>query len=151
MIPSSVKTRGLSLDALLAEGLREETVKEPVAWEPPAPEDLAGVIPNYEVARLIGRGGMGAVYEARQSVIGRRVALKVLPPELVANEAFAERFRREARALGRLVHGNILEIFEFGESTAGHLFYSMPFVDGGDLGTRLKHTGRSRRVRRCGW
>ncbi|MEK0449145.1 MAG: hypothetical protein RL088_1413 [Verrucomicrobiota bacterium] len=136
--PSSTKLSGLSLDALLAEGLREATRLSPVAWEPPKPEDLSGLLPGYDIVRLIGRGGMGAVYEARQVNLGRRVALKVLPPELGANEAFAERFRREARALGRLEHGNILEVFDFGESTAGHLFYSMQYVEGGDLGARLK-------------
>jgi hypothetical protein len=138
MTSTSSKLRGLSLDGLLAEGLREATGKAPVAWEPPSPEDLKGVVPGYEIVRLIGRGGMGAVYEARQVDLGRRVAMKVLPPELGANEAFAERFRREARALGRLEHGNILEVFEFGESAAGHLYYSMPYVEGGDLGARLK-------------
>ena len=128
----------MDLARLLADGLREATSHAPSAWEPPSPEDLAGVLPRYEIVRLIGRGGMGAVYEARQGDLGRRVALKILPPELGANEAFAERFRREARALGRLEHGNILEVYEFGESVAGHLFFSMQYVDGGDLGARLK-------------
>jgi hypothetical protein len=135
-ISSMLKT--MDLGGLLADGLREATRQAPVAWEAPAPEDLAGLLPRYEVLRLIGRGGMGAVYEARQIDLGRRVALKILPPELGADEAFAERFRREARALGRLAHGNILEVFEFGESAAGHLFFSMQYVEGGDLGSRLK-------------
>lgn len=132
------KLTSMDLARLLADGLREATSHAPFAWEPPSPEDLAGVVPGYEIVRLVGRGGMGAVYEARQVAIGRRVALKVLPPELSANEAFAERFRREARALGRLEHGNILEVYDFGESAAGHLFYSMQFVEGGDLAARLK-------------
>jgi hypothetical protein len=138
MTPTSPKLRGLDLDGLFAEGLREAATQSPVAWEAPSAEDLKGVLEGYEIVRLIGRGGMGAVYEARQVHLGRRVAVKVLPAELGANEAFAERFRREARALGRLEHGNILEVFEFGESAAGHLFYSMQYIDGGDLGARLK-------------
>ncbi len=128
----------MDLGRLLADGLREATRHAPLAWEPESPEDLAGLMPRYEIIRLIGRGGMGAVYEARQVDLGRRVALKILPPELGANAAFAERFRREAQALGRLEQQNILEIYEFGESAAGHLYFSMQYVDGGDLGSRLK-------------
>src|SRR6187399_707749 len=138
MTSSSPKLRGLNLDGLFAEALREATRQAPAPWEPPTPEELKGVLPRYEIERLIGRGGMGAVYEARMVELGRRVALKVLPPELGANAAFAERFRREARVLGRLEHENVLEVFDFGESTAGHLYYAMPYVEGGDLAQRLK-------------
>ncbi len=129
---------GLNLDALLAEGLRESGLYVPSAWEPPTPEQLGLVLPRHRVIRLIGRGGMGAVYEARQIDLDRRVAVKVLPVELGKNEAFAERFRREARALARLRHPNILEVFEFGQSTAGHLFFSMEYMEGGDLARRMK-------------
>lgn len=80
---------------------------------------------------------MGAVYEARQRTLDRRVALKLLPPELGTDEAFAERFRREARTLGRLQHPHLLTVFEFGQSTAGHWFFSMEYVEGGDLAQRL--------------
>ncbi len=138
MADISTTLKSMDLGGLLADGLREATRQAPVAWEPESPEDLAGLLPRYEIIRLLGRGGMGAVYEARQNDLGRRVALKILPPELGADEAFAERFRREARALGRLEHGNILEVYEFGESAAGHLFFSMQYVEGGDLGARLK-------------
>ena len=114
--------------------------KPPVlsTWEPPTPEDLQGALPRHEIVRLIGRGGMGAVYEARQLDFDRRVAVKLLPVELCADEAFAERFRREARMMGRLRHPNILEVHEFGESTAGHLYFTMEYVEGGDLGARLQ-------------
>ena len=138
MTSSSPKLVGLNLDGLFAEALREAPRQTPAPWEPPAPEDLKGLLPRYEIVRLVGRGGMGAVYEARQLDLERRVALKILPQELGADAVFAERFRREARVLGRLEHANILEVFEFGESAAGHLFYAMPYVEGGDLGARLK-------------
>ncbi len=138
MNSSSPKLFGMNLDGLFAEALRGATQQIPAAWEPPSPEDLRGVLPRYEILRLVGRGGMGAVYEARQVDLGRRLAVKILPSELGANEAFAERFRREARVLGGLEHPNILEVFDFGESAAGHLFYAMPYVEGGDLGARLK-------------
>ena len=130
--------QGLDLDGLLAEGLRSPSAKTPVAWEPPAPEALKGMVPGHEILRLIGRGGMGAVYEARQTDLDRRVAIKLLPPELGADMAFAERFRREAQLLARLRHPNILSVFGFGQSTAGHLYFAMELVEGGDLGALLK-------------
>ena len=76
---------------------------------PPAPalEELAPHFPHLELTRLIARGGMGAVYEATQKNLERRVALKVLDPEIAARPGFAERFAREARALAQLNHPGI--------------------------------------------
>lgn len=128
---------GLNLDGLLAEGLRAPA-GIPAAWEPPTPAELKGLLPHHEIIRLIGRGGMGAVYEARQVDLDRRVAIKLLPPALEADEAFAERFRREAQTMARLRHPNLLSVFEFGQSAAGHLYFSMEYVEGGDLGSRMK-------------
>jgi len=65
---------------------------------PPAPGELAARFPQLEVLTLLGRGGMGAVYKARQRGLDRLVALKILPPEVSSDPAFAERFTREARA-----------------------------------------------------
>lgn len=128
---------GLNLDGLLAEGLRAPA-GVPAAWEPPTPAELKGLLPHHEIIRFIGRGGMGAVYEARQVDLDRRVAIKLLPPALEADAAFAERFRREAQTMARLRHPNILSVFEFGQSAAGHLYFSMEYLEGGDLGSRMK-------------
>lgn len=129
----------MDLAGLLADGLREPApIPGPAVWAAPEAEDLRGAFARYELVRLLGRGGMGAVYEARQADLDRTVAMKVLPVELGKDEAFAERFRREARALGRLRHPHVLEVYEFGESSAGHLFFTMEYLPGGDLGTRLK-------------
>ena len=130
--------KGLDLGGLLAEGLRATAVPVQVAWDPPSPEELKGLLPGHEILRLIGRGGMGAVYEARQVDLNRRVAIKLLPPALSTDEAFAERFRREAQTMARLRHPNLLSVFEFGQSRGGHLYFSMEYVEGGDLGTRMK-------------
>ena len=98
----------------------------------PPVADLAPLFPQLEILELIGQGGMGAVYKARQIKLDRLVAIKILPAEWGNDTAFAERFTREARALARLSHSHIVTIHDFGES--GGLFYLvMEFVDGCNL------------------
>ena len=75
---------------------------------PPSLESVAAAFPHLEILELIGSGGMGAVYKARQPRLDRYVALKLLPQSLAADPAFAERFSREARLLGRLNHPSIV-------------------------------------------
>ncbi|MFO1462058.1 MAG: serine/threonine-protein kinase [Verrucomicrobiota bacterium] len=103
----------------------------------PNPIDLAPHFPNLEILSLIGHGGMGWVYQARQPNLDRKVALKILPPGTGVDPAFAERFRREARALARLSHPNIVALHDFGQ--AGPYFYLvMEYVDGTNLRDRLR-------------
>jgi serine/threonine protein kinase len=93
---------------------------------------LVAHFPNLEIQHLIGYGGMGAVYQARQPHLDRTVALKILSPRLSRNPAFAQRFMREARTLAKLAHPNIVMVFEFGQ--AGPLHYLLlEFVDGVNL------------------
>jgi predicted Ser/Thr protein kinase len=99
---------------------------------PPPVEELAKLFPQFEIIQFIGKGGMGAVYKARQPALDRFVALKVLPPVVANDPGFAERFNREARALARLNHPNIVTVYDFGK--AGELHYLvMEFVDGANL------------------
>jgi tRNA A-37 threonylcarbamoyl transferase component Bud32 len=98
----------------------------------PQPQELARHFPHLEILELLGQGGMGAVYKARQVKLDRLVALKVLPPEVGREPAFAERFLREARALARLSHSHIVGIHDFGE-VEGLYYFVMEFVDGGNL------------------
>ena len=91
-----------------------------IGWTPPAPEALAPFFPGYEIEALLGRGGMGAVYRARQVSLSRIVAIKLLPFALGVREDFAERFRREATALARLNHPHIVEVHDFGQADDGH-------------------------------
>jgi serine/threonine protein kinase len=105
----------------------------------PAPAELACHFPQLEILGLVGRGGMGAVYQARQPRLDRLVALKVLPPEAGRDPAFAERFTREARALARLSHPHIVTVHDFGEVDGLHYFL-MEFVSGGNL-RQLLHAG----------
>ena len=95
---------------------------------PPIPE-LAALFPQLEILECLGRGGMGAVYKARQPRLDRFVALKILAPEKQNDLQFAERFEREARALARLNHPNIVTVFDFGE-VSGRFYLLMEFVDG---------------------
>jgi tRNA A-37 threonylcarbamoyl transferase component Bud32 len=98
----------------------------------PPVEELAPLFPQLELLELIGQGGMGAVYKARQPSLDRLVAVKVLPPETGRDPAFAERFGREARALARLSHPNIVAVHDVGK--AGEFYYFvMEYVDGANL------------------
>ena len=98
----------------------------------PTPRELAPHFPQLEILDLVGQGGMGAVYRARQKTLDRIVALKILPSEVGRDPAFAERFTREAQALARLTHPNIVMVFDFGESD-GYFYFLMEYVDGVNL------------------
>ncbi len=101
-------------------------------WAPPERSALASAFPHLAIIELIGRGGMGAVYKARQKSLGRFVALKILSPQHAANPSFAERFSREARAMAELNHPNIVTVHDFGQ--AGEFYFLlMEHVDGVNL------------------
>ena len=91
--------------------------------------DVAKLFPQLEILECLGRGGMGAVYKARQPRLDRVVALKILSPEKQGNQKFGERFEREARALAKLHHPNIVTVYDFGE-VQGNFYLLMEFVDG---------------------
>jgi len=93
---------------------------------------VAAAFPQLEIVEIIGFGGMGVVYKARQPQLDRWVALKVLPQTLASDPAFAERFQREARFLARLNHPNIVAVYDFGQS-AGFCFLLLEYVDGVNL------------------
>ncbi len=93
------------------------------------PEEIAQRFPQLEILECLGRGGMGVVYKARQPRLDRLVALKILAPEKEQQPEFAERFAREAKALARLNHPNIVTVHDFGEAE-GLYYLLMEFVDG---------------------
>ncbi|HAL72115.1 MAG TPA: hypothetical protein DCP71_10125 [Verrucomicrobiales bacterium] len=107
---------------------------QPVAvpQKPLTPEELAPHFPQLEVLELIGRGGMGVVYKAKQKSLDRFVALKLLSPDTEKDRAFAQRFATEARALAQMVHQNIVTVYDFGES-GGFYYLLMEYVDGVNL------------------
>jgi tRNA A-37 threonylcarbamoyl transferase component Bud32 len=100
--------------------------------EPPPIEQIAKLFPQFELLELLGRGGMGFVYKARQPRLNRLIALKILAPDPEKRGRFAERFEREAQALAKLTHPNIVTVYEFGE-TSGLYYLVMEFVDGVNL------------------
>ena len=105
----------------------------PSRFVPPQPAEVAEEFPQLEILELLGYGGMGAVYKARQKQLDRLVALKILSPELVEDPAFAERFAREARSLAKLNHPRIVSVYDFGHTEGGLYYFIMEFVDGTDL------------------
>src|SRR5438128_12692491 len=101
--------------------------------DPAAPQVVAGTeLAGYRVESLLGRGGMGVVYRAHDLALDRKVALKLLAPELAQDVRFRERFLRESRLAASLDHPAIVPIYDAGE-VAGQLYIAMRLVDGTDL------------------
>jgi len=142
-LPSGVLA-GLCPACLLKQGVAADTGAgagpEAAPFQPPTVEEIAWLFPQLEILALIGKGGMGAVYKARQPALDRMVALKILPPQTAAGPGFVERFNREARALARLNHPNIVGVYEFGQAS-GLSFFIMEFVDGLNL-RELERAGK---------
>src|SRR5215472_15342845 len=133
--------QGLCPQCLMKAGFETQTgtmrISAADAPGPPNLEEIARHFPQLEILGLLGRGGMGIVYKARQKHLDRVVALKVLPPEISRDRSFADRFAREARALARLNHPNIVSIFDSGEAD-GLFYFVMEFVDGTNLRQSLQ-------------
>ncbi len=113
-------------------------------WTPPPVEHLQALLPQYQISRLLGRGGMGAVYEGVQTNLDRRVAIKILPEILGEDEEslnFTERFRLEARSMASLDHPGIISVYDFGQTSEGQLYFVMEFIDGMDIHQYLQHHG----------
>jgi len=98
----------------------------------PKPEELTAQFPQLEIIELLGAGGMGMVYKARQPRLDREVALKLLPIGTGAAHGFGERFAREAKALAKLNHPGIVTVYDFGE-TSDYCYFVMEYVDGMNL------------------
>jgi serine/threonine protein kinase len=108
---------------------------------PPSPAEIAQYFPQLEILDILGEGGMGVVYKARQPNLDRIVALKILAAKYSLDATFAKRFQREAKALAKLNHPNIVAIFDFGQA-GPYYFFLMEYVDG----MNLRELEQSRRV-----
>jgi serine/threonine protein kinase/outer membrane biosynthesis protein TonB len=109
-----------------------------------SPQDLVGTVlaDRYQVQRVIGDGGMGSVYEAQHVTLRKRVALKVLHPELCRDQTHVDRFLQEARAASMIEHDNIVDIVDFGPVPGGSVFFAMEYLEGDDLAGVLRRDGR---------
>src|SRR3954453_8858399 len=103
-------------------------------------QDPGSEIAGYRIESLIGRGGMAVVYRAEDTRLGRKVALKLLTPQLAESEQFRQRFIRESRLAASLDHPNIVPIYEAGDAD-GQLFIAMRYVIGSDLKGLLAEQG----------
>jgi tRNA A-37 threonylcarbamoyl transferase component Bud32 len=132
--------QGLCPDCLIKGGWPTSSQKGESRFALPTRDELAKQFPHLQILELIGQGGMGAVYKARQPKLDRLVALKVLTPQTSDDPGFAERFTREARALARLSHPGIVSVHEFGQKAKLH-YLVMEYVDGPNL-REIQKAGR---------
>jgi serine/threonine protein kinase len=124
--PACALGRGIGLAS--ASGM----AKEEAAFRQAEMETLAAAFPQFELIELLGRGGMGEVYKARQKKLGRLVAIKILPSLSVNPTSTPSAFLREARSLALLNHPNIVTIYDFGDAD-GLCYFVMEYIDGVDL------------------
>ena len=112
-------------------------------WEPPSAAELQAVMPGYSIEKILGRGGMGAVYRGVQTNLDRPVAIKILPPGVEKEDpSFAERFKSEARLMAKLNHPAVVAVYDFGTTSAGQLYFAMEYVDGSDVSQMIAAQGR---------
>lgn len=132
--PACLMELGLHRGGAAEEGDPIEATEDQEAqrFQPLKPGELASRFPQLEILDLIGHGGMGAVYKARQVRLDRLVALKVIIPGAVDEPDFAHRFEREARALAKLNHPNVVTVYDFG-IVDGVYFLIMEYVSGTNL------------------
>ncbi|MBI1290050.1 protein kinase [bacterium] len=129
--------------AMLAAGFESRTSGAPSDGQEPSRSELEAEFPELELIGMLGRGGMGVVYKARQKALDRFVALKVISQRVASHPQFAERFQREARAMARLNHPNIVTVHESGRTASGRHFIIMELVEGTNL-RQILASGRMR-------
>jgi serine/threonine protein kinase/tetratricopeptide (TPR) repeat protein len=110
----------------------QEIASQPIP-APPAVAPLSGRIGRYEIVRMLGRGGMGAVYHAFDPHLERDVALKVMLPQIADDDEQKRRFEREAKAVAKMMHPNVVTVFDVGYHTDGSPYIVMELMKGRDL------------------
>ena len=128
-------------DSAVAFTVDKESVKRMLAQDD-ADDDLIGVdFDGYQIIRLLGQGGMAKVYLAHETLLDRKVALKILPLSHVFDATSVERFKREARTMAKLDHPNIVRVFTYGQNSEKNkrsLYIVMEYIPGGDLRRRIQ-------------
>src|SRR5213594_4950820 len=97
---------------------------------------------QYQIEALLGKGGMGAVYRARHILLGDRVAIKLLPPEMRSNTEWLRRFQREGQAARRFRHPNAVTVYDLRTSADGTIYLVMAYVEGNTLDAEFRNHGR---------
>ncbi|HET6671473.1 MAG TPA: serine/threonine-protein kinase [Pyrinomonadaceae bacterium] len=110
-------------------------------------DDLSSIVGTvldgqYQIEALLGKGGMGAVYRARHILLGDRVAIKILPPEVRTNTEWLRRFQREGQAARRFRHPNAVTVYDLRTTADGTVYMVMEYVEGHTLGDEIKQRGR---------
>ena len=100
---------------------------------PPTLRSLPGRIDKYEIVRALGKGAMGVVYLAHDTVLERDVALKVMVPQIADDKELHERFKREAKAVAKMTHPNVVAVFDLGQLPDGSPYIAMELLKGQDL------------------
>src|SRR5438552_11627603 len=108
------------------------------------PSSLIGSVLDgqYQIEGVLGKGGMGAVYRARHILLGDRVAIKVLPPEMRSNTEWLRRFQREGQAARRFRHPNAVTVYDLRTSADGTIYLVMEYVEGHTLDAELRKRGK---------
>ena len=104
--------------------------------------DIGHTIGNYKITAKLGEGGMGVVYLAEHPVIGKKVAMKAIHPELSKNSDVVSRFVTEAKAVNQIGHEHIVDIADFGNTPEGEFYFVMEYLQGESLSDRLKRETR---------
>ena len=104
--------------------------------------DIGHTIGNYKITAKLGEGGMGVVYLAEHPVIGKKVAMKAIHPELSKNSDVVSRFITEAKAVNQIGHEHIVDIADFGNTPEGEFYFVMEYLQGESLSDRLKRDKR---------
>src|SRR6185503_17835166 len=99
----------------------------------PVVKELTGKIGKYDIVKPLGKGAMGMVYLAHDTVLERDVALKVMVPQIADDAELNDRFKREAKAVARMTHPNVVSVFDLGQHTDGSPYIAMELLKGQDL------------------
>jgi CHASE2 domain-containing sensor protein/predicted Ser/Thr protein kinase len=121
-------------------------VEQVLGTRGPKPIEPTAIIAGYRIEEVLGRGGMGVVYRARQLALDREVAIKLIATDRAQDSVFRERFKSESRIAASIEHANVIPVYEAGEDD-GLLFIAMRLVDGFDLGQLLARVGALARER----
>ena len=142
-VPTDARTLGLCPRCLMrsALGAAPAVHNRASTFIPPDPSEIRCALPNLDLLELLGQGGMGAVYRARQRSLDRHVAVKLFPRELFDDPTFDQRFQNEARILASLSHPNVIAAYEFGE-TDRFCYLVMELIEGVSLRHRMRQATR---------